>query len=75
MKELRDLAEGLGFEEPKTYIQSGNAVFRSALAGGELAGLIADEIAPRIAAARPVPIRSSWSTAPRPRSPSRCDAC
>lgn len=30
MKELCDLAEGLGFEEPKTYIQSGNMVFRSA---------------------------------------------
>lgn len=30
MKELRDLAETLGFEEPKTYIQSGNMVFGSA---------------------------------------------
>ena len=29
MADLRSLLEGLGLEEPRTYIQSGNAVFRA----------------------------------------------
>jgi len=36
MAELRELAEELGFEEPSTYIQSGNLVFG---ARGKVAGL------------------------------------
>jgi uncharacterized protein (DUF1697 family) len=31
MTELRALCESLGFEDPRTYIQSGNVVFQSAL--------------------------------------------
>jgi uncharacterized protein (DUF1697 family) len=31
MAELRALCESIGFEEPRTYIQSGNVVFRSKL--------------------------------------------
>lgn len=45
MKDLRELAAGTGFEEPKTYIQSGNMVFGSAEKNVEkLESLLADAV-------------------------------
>ncbi len=36
MAELRELAAGLGFENPRTYIQSGNLVFESRLGAAKV---------------------------------------
>lgn len=45
MKELRELATEIGFEEPKTYIQSGNMVFGSAEKSvAKLEELLADAV-------------------------------
>ena len=44
MKSLVSLLEGLGARTVKTYIQSGNAVFRSDLGGAALGALIADAV-------------------------------
>jgi uncharacterized protein (DUF1697 family) len=44
MPALRAILEGLGCTAVATYIQSGNAVFRSDMARGELAAAIADGI-------------------------------
>jgi uncharacterized protein (DUF1697 family) len=45
MRELAELLEALGLEEVRTYIQSGNAVFRAA---GEAAAALGDRIAAAI---------------------------
>lgn len=44
MAEFRGLLEGLGYEGARTYIQSGNAVFRSARAAPQIAAEIADGV-------------------------------
>jgi uncharacterized protein (DUF1697 family) len=44
MAEFRDMLAGLGLGSPKTYVQSGNAVFRSDLTAPVLSGLIADAV-------------------------------
>jgi uncharacterized protein (DUF1697 family) len=44
MAELREALTGAGLLDAKTYIQSGNVVFRSDLAAGALSDLIADVI-------------------------------
>jgi uncharacterized protein (DUF1697 family) len=48
MAELRRLMEDLGFEGARTYIASGNAMFRSDRPREELEGLLEREIAARI---------------------------
>jgi uncharacterized protein (DUF1697 family) len=45
MAEFRKLLTGLGLERVETYIQSGNAVFDTGLAAGELAAMIRDGVA------------------------------
>ena len=46
MAELRKLLDAIGCEDVRTYIQSGNAVFRSAVTqAGELSSQVASEIA------------------------------
>jgi uncharacterized protein (DUF1697 family) len=60
MKELAGLLAGAGLEEVRTYIQSGNAIFRAPRAKGpELPGLIAGLIAERFDLSVPVVIRSA----------------
>ena len=44
MKDFREILENLGCESVVTYIQSGNAVFRSSAAGGALSESIATAI-------------------------------
>jgi uncharacterized protein (DUF1697 family) len=48
MAELRALFEDIGAEDVATYVQSGNAVFRSALARGDLVRKIEREIHARL---------------------------
>lgn len=40
MADLRALAEDLGFEEPRTILNSGNLVFRSSLSAARLEGML-----------------------------------
>jgi uncharacterized protein (DUF1697 family) len=47
MAELRAMLEELGFEDPKTLLQSGNAVFRSDKSGPALESLLEREFAHR----------------------------
>jgi uncharacterized protein (DUF1697 family) len=44
MDALRELFEGLGFEGVKTYVQSGNVIFRSAKSASGLAKKIEDKM-------------------------------
>lgn len=48
MAELRDLLDGLGYGNPRTYIQSGNALFRTdepeAVCAERIAGAILDRL-------------------------------
>ncbi len=54
MAEFRALLEGLGYEAARTYIQSGNAVFRSGKAAPQLAAEIADAVHARFRFRPPV---------------------
>lgn len=47
MAEFRDMLEALGLGAVRTYIQSGNAVFDSDLAGADLEAMIRDGVAAR----------------------------
>ena len=47
MKDLRELLRNIGCEEVQTYIQSGNAVFASAMAARELSAAISPAISER----------------------------
>ena len=58
MEEFRTLLGGLGLEGAKTYIQTGNAVFRSAKSAGELQSLIADGVFRRFGFRPPVLMRT-----------------
>jgi uncharacterized protein (DUF1697 family) len=44
MPEFRDMLSGLGLQSPQTYVQSGNAVFRSDLLAAALSDRIADGV-------------------------------
>jgi uncharacterized protein (DUF1697 family) len=48
MADLRQMLADLGFEAPRTLIQSGNLVFGSAVGGAELEALLEREIAARL---------------------------
>ena len=63
MAELRALAAGLGLEAPRTYVASGNLVFRSSLDGGALEKKLECAIADRFGFAVDVIVRSAaeWS--------------
>lgn len=58
MEGFRALLDEMGLEGAKTYIQSGNAVFRSAKAAGELQALIADGVLKRFGFRPPVLMRT-----------------
>ncbi len=58
MAAFRELLGGLGLEGARTYIQSGNAVFRSGKAFGELQGAIADAVLARFGFRPPVLMRT-----------------
>lgn len=47
MAPFREMLSGMGFGVVQTYIQSGNAVFESALAASELEAMIRDGVAAR----------------------------
>jgi uncharacterized protein (DUF1697 family) len=44
MPEFRDMLVGIGLKSPKTYLQSGNVVFKSDLSAPVLVDLIADAV-------------------------------
>ncbi len=54
MAEFRAMLEGMGLEGARTYIQSGNAVFRSGKAAPDLAGAIADGVLARFGFRPPI---------------------
>ncbi|MGB3148975.1 MAG: DUF1697 domain-containing protein [Paracoccaceae bacterium] len=58
MAEFRGLLDALGLKGAKTYIQSGNAVFRSERNAGELQTLIADGVLKRFGFRPPVLMRT-----------------
>lgn len=58
MEEFRALLSDLGLEGARTYIQSGNAVFRSPQAAGALQALIADGVLRRFGFRPPVLMRT-----------------
>jgi uncharacterized protein (DUF1697 family) len=45
MQSLRDLCAGLGLENPRTYIQSGNVVFASSQGEGEIQAMLQEALA------------------------------
>lgn len=63
MPDLRTLCEALGWADVRTYIQSGNVVFRAAAAAAELETLLEQAIARRLRLHVPVIVRSAseWS--------------
>ncbi|WP_284163541.1 DUF1697 domain-containing protein [Frigidibacter sp. SD6-1] len=58
MEEFRALLGVMGLEGAKTYIQSGNAVFRSEKSAGALQALIADNVFKRFGFRPPVLMRT-----------------
>ncbi len=59
MADLRALAGDLGFEAPRTLLQSGNLVFRSAPTGAELEALLERESAKRLGLATDFLVRTA----------------
>jgi len=59
MKTLKDLLEGLGLSNVVTYLNSGNAVFESALSASELTRLIEDELKRALGEKIPTLVKSS----------------
>lgn len=59
MAELRELAAGIGFGDPRTYIQSGNLVFSSGLAPAEAAAALERAIADRFGFEAPAIVRTA----------------
>lgn len=57
MADLKALCEGLGFTDVKTYIQSGNVLFRSDLAPGEAGRMLDEALAGHLGKAPGVMIR------------------
>lgn len=58
MSELKTICEGLGFADVQTYIQSGNVLFRSNLAEGEVRRRLEEALAARMGKAPGVILRS-----------------
>jgi uncharacterized protein (DUF1697 family) len=58
MAELRSICEGLGFADVKTYIQSGNVLFRSELAENEVQAKLEEALAARMGKPPGVVLRS-----------------
>lgn len=59
MPELRSALTGSGFEDVRTYVQSGNVVLRTELSAPELAARCEELIAERFGATVPVVVRSA----------------
>jgi uncharacterized protein (DUF1697 family) len=59
MGALRAMADDLGFEDPRTLLQSGNLVFRSAKPHATIAALVEAEVRQRYGAAIDVIVRSA----------------
>ncbi|WEX78336.1 DUF1697 domain-containing protein [Sinorhizobium numidicum] len=58
MAELGAICEGLGFTDVRTYIQSGNVIFRSELAEAEVQKRLEDALAAKMGKAPGVVLRS-----------------
>jgi uncharacterized protein (DUF1697 family) len=58
MPELRDLLEGAGFDDVRTYLQSGNVVLSSGLSAERLARAVAGHIADRFSLEIEVVVRT-----------------
>lgn len=58
MEELRTLYASLGFENPRTYVQSGNVVFGSTMKNSELVSVISRKIKKEMNIDLPVFVRS-----------------
>ncbi|WP_077962035.1 DUF1697 domain-containing protein [Ensifer adhaerens] len=58
MADLKAICEGLGFAGVKTYIQSGNVLFRSDLASAEAAAMLDDALQDKLGKAPGVMIRT-----------------
>ncbi len=59
MADLRDMLTSLGFEEPRTLLQSGNVVFRSNISSGEkIEKLLEEEAKKRLSIETPFFVRS-----------------
>ncbi|HXV30356.1 MAG TPA: DUF1697 domain-containing protein [Sinorhizobium sp.] len=58
MAELKSICEGLGFADVRTYIQSGNVLFRSALAEAEVQERLEKALTERMGKAPGVLLRS-----------------
>lgn len=63
MADLRSVVAGAGGTGARTYLQSGNVVFRSDRAGPELAAAIADGVLARVGFRPPVLIRTGGDVA------------
>ena len=66
MAQLKELAEGLGFSEPRTLLQSGNLVFQAkARASAAFEKLLEDALAKKLSLKTPVLVRSGseWQAA------------
>lgn len=59
MAELRDLCGELGYEEPQTYIQSGNLLIRTDAAADDVAAQLGRAIASRFGFESPVIVRAA----------------
>ena len=58
MAELKSICEGLGFKDAKTYIQSGNVLFRSELGEADVRGRLEAALTDRMGKAPGVILRS-----------------
>lgn len=58
MADLKAICEGLGFADVRTYIQSGNVLFRSGLPSAEAAAMLDDALREKLGKAPGVMIRS-----------------
>jgi uncharacterized protein (DUF1697 family) len=59
MEDLRSLVTGLGYEEPRTYLQSGNVVFRGTGRAESVADALEDAIDRELGLSVPVVARSA----------------
>lgn len=59
MKELVDLCSELGFQSPRSYIQSGNVVFETGLLEGEIRSCMEEALASKMGKRIDVMVRTS----------------
>ena len=59
MADLKAIAEGLGFEKPRTFIASGNLLFASSKSEAEVARLLEERLRKHMGADVPVMVRTA----------------